>query len=175
MCHCEVSDRCQRKSSKRCPCGSGRALALSTTRKCTAPHAISLSLRTRWAHWVWQSVLPCGDNLFGAPHSLYRAGRTESSAPTNHSVGATLAVARPTAFLETIRRGRRLPTVVPTDSRPLSCPPIGALPRNRLASSATGGASPISPTPRLHRPPCPHPAAYTAPTQKDGRPKRPSF
>ena len=38
-----------------------------------------------------------------------------------------------------------MPTVVPTDSRPLSCPPIGALPRNRLASSATGGASPISP------------------------------
>ena len=38
-----------------------------------------------------------------------------------------------------------MPTVVPTDSRALSCPPIGALPRNRLASSATGGASPISP------------------------------
>ena len=38
-----------------------------------------------------------------------------------------------------------MPTVVPTDSRPLSWPPIGALPRNRLASSATGGASPISP------------------------------
>ena len=29
-------------------------------------------------------------------------------------------------------------------SCPLSWPPIGALPRNRLASSATGGASPIS-------------------------------
>ena len=52
-----------------------------------------------------------------------------------------------------MRRGRRLPTVVPTDSRPLSWPPIGALPRNRLASSATGGASPISPTTRLHRAP----------------------
>ena len=38
-----------------------------------------------------------------------------------------------------------MPTVVPTDSRALSYPPIGALPRNRLASSATGGASPISP------------------------------
>ena len=38
-----------------------------------------------------------------------------------------------------------MPTVVPTDSRPLSWPPIGALPRNRLASSATGGASAISP------------------------------
>ena len=43
------------------------------------------------------------------------------------------------------RGGALLPTVVPTDSRALSCPPIGALPRNRLASSATGGASPISP------------------------------
>ena len=51
------------------------------------------------------------------------------------------------------RRGRRLPTIVPTDSRPLSWSPIGALPRNRLASSATGGASPISPTIRLHRAP----------------------
>ena len=42
-----------------------------------------------------------------------------------------------------------MPTVVPTDSRPLSCPPIGALPRNRLASSATGSASSISPTARF--------------------------
>ena len=45
-----------------------------------------------------------------------------------------------------------MPTVVPTDSRPLSCPPIGALPRNRLASSATGSASPISPTARFAAP-----------------------
>ena len=55
---------------------------------------------------------------------------------------------------------------MPTDFRSLSCPPIGALPRNRLASSATGSASPISPTPRLlhslkrfRRARCPHPAA----------------
>ena len=68
------------------------------------------------------------------------------------SVGATLAVARPTAHLVPVRRGRRLPTVVPTDSRPLLWPPIGALPRNQLASSATGGASPISPTPRFTAP-----------------------
>ena len=62
-----------------------------------------------------------------------------------------------------------MPTVVPTDSRPLSWPPIGALPRNRLASSATGGASPISPTTRPHRASspclrragCPHLAAAT--------------
>ena len=76
---------------------------------------------------------------------------------------------RPTEKLQNMRRGRRLPTVVPTDSRPLSWPPIGALPRNRLASSATGGASPISPTtrphrassPRLRRAGCPHLAAAT--------------
>ena len=55
-----------------------------------------------------------------------------------------------------------MPTVVPADSRPLSWPPIGALPRNRLASSATGGASPISPTPRLHRTPCPAPVGRGA-------------
>ena len=70
-------------------------------------------------------------------------------APCNTSVGATLAVARCTVPHVTVRRGRRLPTVVPTDSRPLLWPPIGALPRNQLASSATGGASPISPTPRF--------------------------
>ena len=52
----------------------------------------------------------------------------------------------PTESYHGVRRGGALlPTVVPTDSRALSCPLIGALPRNRLASSATGGASPISP------------------------------
>ena len=55
-----------------------------------------------------------------------------------------------------------MPTVVPADSRPLSWPPIGALPRNRLASPATGGVSPISPTPRLHRTPCPAPVGRGA-------------
>ena len=40
---------------------------------------------------------------------------------------------------------RSLPTVVPADWQALSCPPTGALPRNRLASSAAGGASAISP------------------------------
>ena len=57
----------------------------------------------------------------------------------------------PRTALPVPRRGRRLPTVVPADSRPLSWPPIGALPRNRLASPATGGASPISPTTRRQR------------------------
>ena len=36
-------------------------------------------------------------------------------------------------------RDRRFPTVVPADSRPRLWPPIWTLPRNRLASSATGG------------------------------------
>ena len=43
------------------------------------------------------------------------------------------------------RFGDSLPTVVPAGWQALSCPPTGALPRNRLASSATGGASAISP------------------------------
>ncbi len=68
----------------------------------------------------------------GDPCGRPRAGQSPS--PTHHKIR--------------FRRGRRLPTVVPTDSRSLSCPPIGALPRNRLASSATGSASPISPTAR---------------------------
>ncbi len=64
-----------------------------------------------------------------------------------------------------MRRGRRLPAVVPADSRPLSWPPIGALPRNRLASPATGGASPISPTTRMQ--------ALHAP-RRGRRPRRPA-
>ncbi len=44
-----------------------------------------------------------------------------------------------------VRFADSLPTVVPTDSRPLSWPPIGALPRNCLASSVTGSAAAISP------------------------------
>ena len=83
------------------------------------------------------------------------------------------------------RKGRRLLTVVPTDSRPLTWPPIGALPRNRLASSATGGASPISPTTRMQCTPlsrtrragCPHPAADKAwhpyVMRRGRRPRRP--
>ena len=56
-----------------------------------------------------------------------------------------------TADTPNFDRGHWLrPTVVPADSRPLSWPPIGALPRNRLAYSAAGSASAISP---LHPPP----------------------
>ena len=46
---------------------------------------------------------------------------------------------------------RFMPTVVPADRQALSCLPAGALPRNRLASSATGGTSAISPLSRLRR------------------------
>ena len=87
----------------------------------------------------------CGEKGWGDPAKSYRetlrrgdpCGRPwegQSPSPTHHKIR--------------FRRGRRLPTVVPTDFRSLSCPPIGALPRNRLASSATGSASPISPTAR---------------------------
>ena len=76
-------------------------------------------------------------------------GRTEASAPTEGQevpTGGPSGTPAPTEALQGVRRGGALlPTVVPTDSRALSCPPIGELPRNRLASSATGGASPISP------------------------------
>ena len=91
---------------------------------------------------------PLGPLPKGDWHGEAVAGGFFSRTSCNPSVGATLAVARPLHLLLRFRRGRRLPTVVPTDFRSLSCPPIGALPRNRLASSATGSASPISPTAR---------------------------
>ena len=104
-----------------------------------------------------QSVLPCGDNFFGAPHSLYRTGRTESSAPTSHSVGATLAVARPTAFLETIRRGRRPRRPVCTVLHALT-PPHTPPPRKRAdapqASVLPNSAKIIC----YYTPECPGPA-----------------
>ena len=84
----------------------------------------------------------------GIPHRIAPLVTALRKSIGKPSVGATLAVARSLCLLLRFRRGRRLPTVVPTDSRSLSCPPIGALPRNRLASSATGSASPISPTAR---------------------------
>ena len=49
------------------------------------------------------------------------------------------ASAQPSAWLHTPSRH--------CDSRPLAGPPIAPLPRNRLASSAAGGASAISPRP----------------------------
>ena len=81
--------------------------------------------------------LPLGKGGSGFPMVRW-GGSSGRPTPTRHSP------------IE-LRRGRRLPTVVPTDSRALSRPPIGALPRNRLASSATGSASAISPTPRWHQ------------------------
>ena len=117
----------------------------------------NLSLRGQFANWPWQSVSPvpsvplpkggwhgeavAGGFLTGTFLSNLRRGdpcgrprEGQSPSPTHHKIR--------------FRRGRRLPTVVPTDFRSLSCLPIGALPRNRLASSATGSASPISPTAR---------------------------
>ena len=73
----------------------------------------------------------------GRPCPPKPAGLTlpaEGSGPYEMSADRTL-----------VGRGPCLPTVVPADSRPLSRPTAGALPRNRLASSATDGASAISP------------------------------
>ena len=73
----------------------------------------------------------------GRPCPPKPAGLTrpaEGSGPYEMSADRTL-----------VGRGPCLPTVVPAESRPLPRPTAGALPRNRLASSATGGASAISP------------------------------
>ena len=75
-----------------------------------------------------------------------RTGETDCHSQFENWLRKDRGFARTTVGSLIVRRGGALlPTVVPTDSRALSCPPIGALPRNRLASSATGGASPISP------------------------------
>ena len=116
--------------------------ALQAFRRGRCPHRPARTAPPKNCHCepvrtlVWQSVLP--------PAQHHIRG-------TDCHVAPLLAM----TFYENhsaMRRGRRLPAVVPADSRPLSWPPIGALPRNRLASSATGGASPISPTPRRHPP-----------------------
>ena len=62
-----------------------------------------------------------------------------------------------------------LPTVAPTDSRPLPWPPIGAPPRNSLASSATGGASAISPRRSGRRCWPPDPPGCFCPSARPGR------
>ena len=100
-----------------------------------------------------------------APHPMSRTRRAGCPHPAAryapHRLPKTV-IARSAATWQSVfpsrrvrslcfRRRRRLPTVVPADSRSLSWPPIGALPRNRFASPATGGASPISPTPRIRR------------------------
>ena len=110
-------------------------------RRAGCPHLAADGLRTPCktpchcetsdrCHWLWQSASPVP-----RPPCLKGAGTAKPCLGDSSS-----------ALLVPLRRGGvLLPTVVPTDSRPLSCPPIGALPRNRLAASATGGASPISP------------------------------
>ena len=93
----------------------------------------------------------CGHRpLRRALHEVRRGGASGTPPPTEALLmvrwGGAMWASPPTESYHGVRRGGALlPTVVPTDSRALSCPPIGALPRNRLASSATGGASPISP------------------------------
>ena len=126
--------------------------ALQAFRRGRCPHRPARTVPPKNCHCepvrtlVWQSVLsPAQHHIRGT--DCHVAPLLAMTFYENHSA---------------MRRGRRLPAVVPADSRPLSWPPIGALPRNRLASSATGGASPISPTPRLHRTPCPAPVGRGA-------------
>ena len=104
------------------------------------------------AHWlrndrVFARGAVCGGTHGCRPTLHYFVEQGPCALPwVRWGIGGGVRAPRPTeAYLVVRRGGALLPTVVPTDSRALSCPPIGALPRNRLASSATGGASPISP------------------------------
>ena len=104
----------------------------------------------------------CGHPALRKRNKMCRARATARVAPTGawQEVRRVLRMSllrrtkfprRLTADAPNFDRGHWLrPTVVPADSRPLSWPPIGALPRNRLAYSAAGSASAISP---LHPPP----------------------
>ena len=77
------------------------------------------------------------------PMSVHRRASRLSAADASDSRGTSSKSPR---FIRRRRRfGDSLPTVVPAGCWPLSRPTAGALPRNRLASSATGGASAISP------------------------------
>ena len=96
-------------------------------------------------------ALPLGEL---SPKVTERAcrGFGDSCPPSCQPVGWHCYARQPGHFLEIASLHpplaalrRFLPTVVPAGWLALSCPPAGALPRNRLASSATGGASAISP------------------------------
>ena len=94
------------------------------------PHALALPLGEQSAQPTERACRggrPCPPK----PAGLTRPA--EGSGPYEMSADRTL-----------VGRGPCLPTVVPAESRPLPRPTAGALPRNRLASSATGGASAIS-------------------------------
>ena len=95
------------------------------------PHTLALplgELSPKVTERACRGGRPCPPKLAGLTLPA------EGSGPYEMSADRTL-----------VGRGPCLPTVVPADSRPLSRPTAGALPRNRLASSATGGASAISP------------------------------
>ena len=63
----------------------------------------------------------------------YRADGEPVALHVTHPQGRPSWPPACTSFLAIHGGGVLLPTVVPADSRPLPCPPIGALPRNRLA------------------------------------------
>ena len=93
------------------------------------PHALALplgELSPKVTERACRGGRPCPPK----PAGLTRPA--EGSGPYEMSTDRTL-----------VGRGPCLPTVVPAGCWPLSRPTAGALPRNRLASSATGGASAI--------------------------------
>ena len=107
------------------------------------PHALALplgELSPKVTERACRGGRPCPPK----PAGLTRPA--DGSGPYEMSIDRTI-----------VGRGPCLPTVVPAGCWPLSRPTAGALPRNRLASSATGGASAIL---------CPN---FPCPRKKGGR------
>ncbi len=100
----------------------------------------SYVLRTRM-HSTSQKSIACGSYFWGVMDSFARLNLSKNTA---------FHIANRNA--DTSGQRQELPqrltiSVAPTDSRALTRPPIGALPRKRLASSATGSASALSTQP----------------------------
>ncbi len=93
-----------------------------------------------------QSVFPAQRPAGGSgPYLALLRGEPRGGGSAHRRASRGTSSKSPRFIRHRRRFGDSLPTVVPADSRPLSRPTAGALPRNRLASSATGGASAISP------------------------------
>ena len=110
-----------------------------------APTALPEGEPSRRARCPQRAALPNREN-FLLMVSLRGAKRRGNPFPIPRAAEDVGPYKRPPKILPfPVGRGPCLPTVVPADSRPLTRPTAGALPRNRLASSAAGGASAISP------------------------------
>ncbi|MBS6824047.1 MAG: hypothetical protein KH198_09325 [Oscillibacter sp.] len=110
-----------------------------TTRKSSRPRTWPGASCSCWGWWYLSSA-PSGGASFCSDKD--RGGRRRP--PFLRAAGDVGPYEAPIDRTP-VGRGPCLPTVVPADRQALSCPPAGALPRNRLASSAAGGASAISP------------------------------